>query len=451
MQTTRSDRTLPRRPLLVGGAIAFAAAVVGGMAGAGGDRTVVLIPMAIALALAAAYLAAMRFELFVLGVILIRPTLDTIYLGSSTLDAAGAISVLFIGASCLWLLAQRDGRTFPPSPTDGILRPVAALFLCALISVIFSTHPLESLLEVVRFGTLIVILAVLGRLIRDDRTVRLVLTVAIASSIIPLLFAARQISGVGVATTATGLSRIRGTFLHSNPFAAYLFLMITLILSVFPHVERRWKLVLAPLGFACGGALLLTYSRGAWAATILAVIVIGLLQDRRLLWLLGVGALVIALAVPSVGVRLSDLTESRKETGAAGNSLIWRVQYWERLLEQQNNPILGIGFKEVGRDTTSQAHNDPIRVFVETGLLGLAAYVWLLIALGLEARSTLRRAPPGLPRGLAVAFAASLGGLVMLSLTANVITQLVILWYFMTIVALAIVRSRLPARRRALA
>ena len=81
---------------------------------------------------------------------------------------------------------------------------------------------------------------------------------------------------------------------------------------------------------------------------------------------------------------------------------------------------------------------------METGFLGLVAYAWLLITLGMQARTTLERAPPGIPRGLAVAFAATFAGIVLLSLSANVITQLVILWYFMTIVVLAIAGSRLP-------
>jgi O-antigen ligase len=108
--------------------------------------------------------------------------------------------------------------------------------------------------------------------------------------------------------------------------------------------------------------------------------------------------------------------------------------------------LLGIGFNEVEltRSEAKAPHNDLIRVYVETGLIGLAAYTWLLVALGLQARASLRRAPPGIHRGLAVAFAASLAGIVSLSLTANVITQLAILWYFVTIVALASARARTP-------
>lgn len=422
------------------------AAVTAGLVAPTNDRRLMLLPVAFALGVAVLAVAVTRFEWFVGFVLLIRSSLDMASFGSTVADAAGAISVVFIGASCVWLLARRE-ESVTVSPTAPLIPPIAAFFAAALASVGFSAHPLDSLVEVVRFGTLLVVVAVLGRLIRDDRTVRLFLGVAIASTIVPLLVAARQIASGGVFVTAEGLDRVRGTFLHSNPFAAYLFLMITLIVSILPHVPRRWWLVLVPLCLGCGGALISTYARGAWAATIVAIVVIGILQDRRLLWLLGATLVVVVLAVPSVAVRLADLTESQKASGAPGNSLVWRLEYWEEVLRLQDNPVFGIGFKEVEqRETAAKApHNDPIRVYVETGLVGLAAYLWLLVTLAREARRTLRRAPPGLPRGLAVAFAASFAGLVLLSLAANVITQLVILWYFVTIVALAMARARLPS------
>jgi O-antigen ligase len=431
----------------VGGAVAVVMAVIAGMAGPEGDRTAILIPVVIALGLAAIVLAVTRFELFVASILLIRASLDALDLGSSSVDAAGAISVLFVGASIVWMLAGRaEMAGSAPSPTQAILPPVAAFFGAALLSVTSSTHPLDSLLEVVRFGTLVVIVVVLGRLITDERRMRLILIAAIASSIPPLLVAFNQLVNGGVFVNAAGLGRVHGTFVHSNPFAAYLFLMITLLASIYPHVSRRWKIVLAAIGVACGGALLMTYARGSWVATIVALVVVGILQDRRIIWLLGATAVVIALAVPSVGVRLSDLSETQKASGAPGNSLQWRIGYWKEVLDLQENPLLGIGFNEVEltRSEAKAPHNDLIRVYVETGLIGLAAYTWLLVALGLQARASLRRAPPGIHRGLAVAFAASLAGIVSLSLTANVITQLAILWYFVTIVALASARARTP-------
>ena len=132
--------------------------------------------------------------------------------------------------------------------------------------------------------------------------------------------------------------------------------MIILAVSLYPHVERRWKLVLVPLAVACGACLTATYARGAWAATVLALVVVGLLQDRRILWLLGATSIVAVLAIPSIGVRLSDLTESQKESGAPGNSLVWRLQYWQQVLALQDDPLFGIGFKEVELGQPARAH-----------------------------------------------------------------------------------------------
>jgi hypothetical protein len=79
------------------------------------------------------------------------------------------------------------------------------------------------------------------------------------------------------------------------------------------------------------------------------------------------------------------------------------------------------------------------------GLAGLAAYLWLAVVLWLESVRTWRRARGGLARGLAVGGIAATAGVMMLSLVANVITQLVILWYYFAIVALAMAAvSRVP-------
>ena len=437
-------RPVPRI-FFVGGFVVVAAAVLAGLATSSGDRDAILLPAAGAVGLAVAALAASRFDLFVALVLLIRASLDVAKFGSSSLDATGGLSLLFIGASVLWLLAQRSEMRGPEQHrASRTVTALVLLFGAALASVPSSSHPLQSALEAVRLGTLIVIMIVLVRLISDQRRLRLILIAVLASSLLPLVFAARQLTSGGGLVNPDGLSRIRGTFQHPNPFAAYLFLLITLIVALYPHVRARYRLLLLPLGLACGGALISTYARGAWAAMIASLIVIALVQDRRLFGGLIASIIVVAVAVPSVGTRLADITQTQSDRGAPGNSLVWRLQYWQQVIGLQETPAIGIGLKEVelGQETAVLPHNDPIRVYVELGLVGLVAYVWLVWTMAVEARYLLRRAPPGIARGLAVAFSASLAGIIVLSLSANVITQLVILWYFMAILAMAVAATR---------
>jgi putative inorganic carbon (HCO3(-)) transporter len=439
----RTEVVAQRRRVLIGCVIVIVAAVFAGFGAERSDRAAFLIPVVAAGGVGLVYLAISRFEYFVLAILLARASLDAAKIGAGSIDATGALSVLFVAAAAFWLLAQRRDPAAETSATAPLMPPLVALVAAAALGLLISRDPLESAVEWVRLGTLVAIVAVLGRILKDERMLKLGLLAVLGSAVVPVMVATLQsVRGGGLVNTE-GLDRIRGTFAHSNPFASYLFLMITLAVAIFPHVSRRWRIALIPYVLACGGLLILTYTRGAWVALIAALIVIAILQDRRIFLFLLAAAVALAILVPSVGVRLSDLSQEEKATGAPGNSLVWRFSHWREVLALQTNPLVGIGLKEVELRDVSQVppHNDLVRVYVEMGLAGLAAYLWLAAALWVESWRTWKRAPTGLPRGLAVGALAATAGVAMLSLVANVITQLVILWYYFAIVALAMAAS----------
>jgi O-antigen ligase len=409
-----------------------------------GNRLGVVIPLAAVVGMGLAVLALARFELFVMLVIAIRASLDAAKVSASSVDATGALSVLFIGASAVWLYRRR-GAVRQASPIAELLPPFASFFAAAALSILFSSHPLDSALEAVRIGTVVVIMVALGRIVRDRQSARLLLFAILGSALLPLAAAFLQIARGRAGITAEGIGRVEGTFLHPNPFAAYLSLILILAVSLFPHVSARGKWALGSLAGASGAVLISTYARGAWLAVFAGLVVVAFVQLRRLLWLIGAAILVVAIFVPSVSVRLADLSETRSASGAAPNSLAWRIEYWEKALALQDNPLFGIGLREVelNEEAAKAPHNDYVRVYVETGLIGLAVYLWLLGALFVQAFKTYRIAAPGIARGLAVAFLGSLTALVVLSIAGNLVSQLVILWYFAAIVVLASAVSRL--------
>ena len=83
------------------------------------------------------------------------------------------------------------------------------------------------------------------------------------------------------------------------------------------------------------------------------------------------------------------------------------------------------------------AHNDYVRVLVETGVLGLAAYLVVLVALLAVAVQAFRRARGPLARATAVAALGISVVYVLDSLIANLITQVVLLTYLVAVAALA--------------
>jgi putative inorganic carbon (HCO3(-)) transporter len=258
----------------------------------------------------------------------------------------------------------------------------------------------------------------------------------------------KQLASGGIAYRG-GLSRIQGSFLHPNPFAIYLTFLIVFAAGLLPHLRGRTRAAMLVFLISATPVLLFTYSRSSWIAAGVGLLVVGMLQSKRLILGLAMVGVVVVLAVPSVSARFSDLERGTRPSGATGNSLEWRFQYWGQALQLARNPIFGIGLREVQASTEDQAdaHNDFVRVYVETGLIGLGAYLWFIVELIRSARRSIRRTAAGLTRGIAVGFAAVVVSFLLLSLVSNIISQLVVLWYFCAIAGAALAAARLSSRR----
>lgn len=407
--------------------------------GVGASRSAIVLPLAALAGVALAVLAIARFEAFVIVCLAIRASLDSTKLGSSgsIIEPAGALAVLLILTAGLWLSARRrSSETAPPSPMRG---PALAFLGAGLVSAIGSAQAGTSLFECARIAAVVAMLLVLEAILLDRRRIRHLLTAVYLSALLPLAMAVLQ-ARQGAGFQAGGFSRMVGTFLHPNPFAIYLSLLIVMGVALLPHLTGgvRWGLVVLLLG--CGWSLLLTYTRAGWIATVVGLLVVGMLQNRALIAYVMIGVMVAVVATPSVTGRFSDVGQQRHVSGTPANSLVWRFEYWgEALSLAREYPLTGIGLKmtQAQTDEAKAPHNDFIRAFVETGVVGLAAYLGLLTAFARTARQSLSRARPGFERGLAVGFVGSLVAFVLLSAVSNVISQVVILWYFVAFAASA--------------
>jgi O-antigen ligase len=197
--------------------------------------------------------------------------------------------------------------------------------------------------------------------------------------------------------------------------------------------------------------MVLTLTRTAILGTVAGIVVLAVVQRRRGLVVGLVGMAVAALiALPGVAERFGSLDSSQQlgSSSPSGNSLEWRLSYWTEVLPLANsNPITGIGLNETQyqTDAAKQPHNDFIRAYVETGLIGLAAYVGMLGALIGNARRAMGRVARGSVNH-AVA-AGSLGSgvcFVLSSVAANVMSNVVSLWYLFAFAAVATFVGRVP-------
>lgn len=177
--------------------------------------------------------------------------------------------------------------------------------------------------------------------------------------------------------------------------------------------DRRAKGACLVLVLAAMGALLFTFSRGAWLGMMLAVALFSLFVDGRLLALMGTAMAAILAFVPSITSRITYLfsSEYAELTELGGRAFRWAAGL--RLLHE-GNPWLGFGLGMFGGavavdhkllDETEDffyfyMDNYYLKTLVEMGYLGLIAYGLLLAALlyvGIRAIHKSDRAFRGLP------------------------------------------------------
>jgi len=195
--------------------------------------------------------------------------------------------------------------------------------------------------------------------------------------------------------------------INPNILAAFLALLLPLGLALalrWPWRNQGWRwLLLWPSLLLMGNALLLSQSRGAWIATLVALFLLASLQlGKRRRWqivgivLFGSGVLVtlIPLTLARTNPLLWRFLIDLPVVESAWLSLLRRLGIWQLSLQLVlQNPLLGVGlgmyeqaFRDAfpalplinGRSVPPHAHNLFVQLALDLGLPGLLAYVGLL-------------------------------------------------------------------------
>jgi O-antigen ligase len=319
------------------------------------------------------------------------------------------------------------------------------LFAAAgFLSVIDSSNVFVSFLEAVRVTAVVVMLAVLEVMLVDRDAIKKLIAAVYISAVVPVGLTMFNILTHHSQFSSGGFSRYQGTFSQPNPFAIYLTMLIVMGAAMFPHLTPKKKLMMFALLICSVISLYYTYTRSAWIAVVIGLFAVAILGRRRLMLGLMVGSIMLSVfAVPTIVQRFSDLGQSSSPSGYASNSLEWRFSYWGEVFPlAAKDPITGIGLKMSSYATSQQKepHNDFLRAYVETGLVGTIAYLALLVSMCLVARHSMRftkKKPRSYERSVAVGFAGCVIAFLLISIVSNVITEVIVLWYYVAFAAAA--------------
>lgn len=156
----------------------------------------------------------------------------------------------------------------------------------------------------------------------------------------------------------------------------------------FAYGEKAWfkKLIYLLCSFAMLLCLVFTFSRGAWISFAGAIVVFGLLRDRRIIALFAIGGIMVFIFVPSVANRLLYMLSP---TYIASSIRGGRIGRWDKAIQIiQNYPLIGMGFGRFGGAVAARyqipgtfyVDNFYLKTAVETGIIGLVSLVSLFIA-----------------------------------------------------------------------
>jgi O-antigen ligase len=406
-------------------------------------------------------LAFARIWWFVVPALLTRASLDVVQGGTPAEPVVGVAALLgagLLGVSAVFLVVQwRAGALRQPELTT---RCFGLLSLVAIVGAFAAENPAFSLGVAGRIVLVTMVLALVEQLVaeRPERWSWIAATV-IGSAVIPVVV------GLGQIGNREEVARIVGTFINANSFATYLTVVLALAVALRPLMPAAIRVASGLVLMGGGVALVFTLSRGAGFGLVVALAIIGVLQQPRLLPLVAVAVVAVFAWVPSVGDRLEDLEQTSEDVSAFGvdpNSLAFRQRYWVGLLSLYNeSPIIGHGIGmsedylaiERLRETQRyEPHNIYVQALVEMGAAGAAALALVVVCTASDLRRALRLAPRGPTRAMAVAASAIGVSLLVQGYSDNVLTSGVVMTYWASVMGavLGLAHGRKAASKRRL-
>jgi O-antigen ligase len=210
--------------------------------------------------------------------------------------------------------------------------------------------------------------------------------------LLPAIIVVRGVSYNMSVLTFEQMNRFPYPFMHPNSAGLLLSMSIPLALGVVLS-QNSWlrNVALGSLAAQFGG-LVLTYSRGAWLASMTSLFGLSLMEQRlrKPVFALGSTALIVFVAIAPLRHRVLSLISPGTDVAIEG-----RLRFMTDALKVGlQRPFFGVGY---GRDRLREgvrqanpnadqfgfiphSHNLYTELLAETGLVGLGAFLWMVVS-----------------------------------------------------------------------
>ena len=325
------------------------------------------------------------------------------------------IAVLLIATAAFWVLLTLSDEAEPRQGFHPKVTPIHLLVLLywgiSVVACALSPVKKAAATGLGKLTLYLLLFALMARVLRSPRIrswiIALFLHVSLFISVYGLrqwFFGAKALATwVDPTSTAAKLTRVYSYLGNPNLLAGYLIPAVALSLAAIFVWQRLLTKALAATMFVVNSAcLVLTFSRGGWIGFVVCLFAFLVLlvywysvqlpsewRPWAMPVLVGGSAGVMLLAVlfvEPVRDRVASMFVGREDS-----SNNFRINVWSAVLEMiRDRPIIGIGpgntaFNKVyplymrARYSALSAYSILLEVAVETGLIGLSCFIWLLM------------------------------------------------------------------------
>jgi O-antigen ligase len=344
---------------------------------------------------------------------LVYPIIDIIPWGKA---------LLAIG--CFLAVMDRSS-TWPPSAAR---RPMMLFSGCVLLSTAFAFSPSTAIANWTVYFTWLFVVMMFTAVVSTRDRLFLLMVVYFLCNLKMAQHGFKTWAFRGFSFSSWGVTGSPGWFQNSGEFSLQMVVFLPLVIAYIAAFRKDWprwvRLFFYSLAVMAVGSVIAGSSRGG----LLGLVVVGL-------WCISYSrqrvktSIIIALAGVVVYVAMPAEFKERFETAGEDQTSLSRLTYWDHGMEAVgNNPIFGIGYMnwkrwvsimhpetvaDRGPDKPVEViHNTYLEAATELGLIGVAAYFYVLLKIFLTNRRSARIAHLQNDRFLEATAAGLNGGLV---------------------------------------
>jgi putative inorganic carbon (HCO3(-)) transporter len=324
------------------------------------------------------------------------------------------LGLILVACAGFWMLLTLSDKTTPNTPS---VTPIHLLILLywgiATVATALSPVKKAALSDLINLTLYLLLFALCARAMTSPRFRSWLIALYLHISLIISVYGVRQwffgapalANWVDPTSPFTKTTRVYSYLGNPNLLAGYLLPAVVLsIVAIFAWQSWFKKALALTMCIVNSSCLILTFSRGGWIGLVVAVLIlIGLLYywwsvqmppfwRTSLPWILVIcltGTLVLSIVfVEPVRERVFSIFADRKDSSNNFRRNVWTAVF--KMI--QDYPITGIGpghnafnkiypIYQLPRYSALSAYSIFLEVTVETGFVGLACFLWLLVVI----------------------------------------------------------------------